>query len=541
MAAPTMGDPQSVPQTPPPPPPRLLRYAGAGAAAISLLVFAPHVRGDFVWDDLNLIQQNPDLQPGGSLGHLITSPIEPGASVYRPLSMATFWIQAQLTGLSVPGLRLANVALHAGVAVALVALLLRLGVSTLAALLAAAVFLVHPSITEPVMWLNGRHDTLGALLALGALLLWIPRAGEVPSPRRTAGAAALAALALLCKETYVVLPLLAALDEARRAVAARPASDRLRGLALIAAPVPAYFLLRAALDIPGGGLAGVSIPALLQAWGTVLGRYALQILGLSNGPTVETFVPWPPLRAALVLALVAGGAVALAVAFRRGARDAGLALLGLAWFALSFLPAALAIAIAGQYANRYAYFPLIGAILALAAGLDRALPLVSSGTIRKAAATAAALLVTWLGFRTSAQAARWAHEETLFVADVLRLPGDGRPLFHLAVDVQRRQGCGEALALFGRATQLAPDYVRAWHNLAGCLIRQGRFAEAVEPARRAVALDPSSARRHYNLGVALGGSGDAAGAMASFEWAVKLDPGYAPARRELERLRAGGR
>jgi hypothetical protein len=501
-----------------------------------------------VWDDLNLIQQNADLQPGGSFGHLITSPIEPGASIYRPLSMATFWIQARLTGLEVTGLRLANIALHAGVVVAFFALLRRLGVTTVAAVVAAAVFLVHPSVTEPVMWLNGRHDTLGALFALGALLLWIPREdGKDPSPlvvRWTRGADALAFLAILCKETYVVVPVLAALDEARRAVlaGARPSLDRFRGLALmVAAPVPVYFLVRAAFGIPGGGLAGVSVPALLRAWGTVLGRYTLQIVGLSNGPTVETFVPWSPLHATLVLGLVAGGAILLARAFRRGARDAGLALLGLAWFALSFLPAALAIAIAGQYANRYAYFPLCGATIVLAAGLDRVLPLVSTPGMRKAAATAAGLLVFGLAVRTSAEAAHWKDESTLFVSDVIRLPGDGRALFHLAVDVQRREGCGEAVALFGRATQLAPDYVRAWHNFAGCLIRQGRFAEAVEPARRAVALDPENARRHYNLGVALGGSGDAAEAAASFERAAKLDPGYAPARRELERLRAGGR
>jgi hypothetical protein len=522
-----------------PPSPRLFLYAGAGAAAMALLVFGPHLRGDFVWDDVNLVQQNPDLQRPGHLGHLLTSPISPDAAIYRPFTMATFWIQARLAGLTVPSLRAVNVLLHAGVGVALLALLRRLGVSTVAALFGAAVFLVHPSVTESVMWLNGRHDTLGALLALGALLSWIPREGDEGSGRRTAGAASLAALALLCKESFVVLPLLAAIDEARRAVVARarPRAARLLGLAVIAAPVPAYFLLRRALGIPGADLAGVTIPGLVQAWGTVLGRYTLQILGFSNGPTVETFVPWAPSHAALVLGLVAGAVLALAVVFGRGAPRAGLALLGLLWFALSFLPTTLAIALAGVYANRYAYFPLLGVTVALASGLDWALPLLSTRAIRLGAATAVGLLVTLLGFLTSAEATHWEDEVTLFGSDVIRLPADGGALFQLAATIMKRRGCGEAVGLFGRVTQLAPDHGRAWHNLAGCLIRLGRFAEAVEPARRAVALDPDNARRHYNLGEAQAGSGDTEGAAASFERAVALDPGYAPARRELSRLR----
>ncbi len=513
--------------------------AGAGAAAIAALVFGPHLHGDFVWDDAALLAKNPDLQLPGHLAHLLTSPIEPGASVYRPLTMATFWIQARLSGVDVPSFRAVGIALHAGVALALLALLRRLGVATLAALAAAGNLLVHPSVTEPVMWLDGRHDTLGALLALAALLAWIPAEGAAPTPARRAASVALTALSVLCKEVFVVVPLLLALDGVRRAVGARarPPGVDLAWLAAPAAAVAACFGLRAALGIPGGGLAGASPVAFVQTWGIVIDHYAVQLVSLGNGPTVETFVDLGPGRAAAAIAILAAALAGLVALARRGSRAAGVAALGLAWFAIALAPAAIAIPIAGQYANRYAYFPWAGLAVALAAGLDGLLARDASPTRARAVAGGAAFACAVLAFRTSAEAALWRDEASLFGADVQRLPGDGRALFHFAVDVQRREGCAAALPLFARAAELAPGYVRAWHNLAGCLVRERRFAEAVGPARRAVALDPGTPRRHYNLGLALAGAGDPAGAEACFARAVALDPGYAPAQKELLEVR----
>jgi tetratricopeptide (TPR) repeat protein len=513
---------------------RFWAAAAVGGALLAAATFGPHLPGEFVWDDVALLQKNPDLTGSGGFVHLVTSPIEPGASVYRPLSMATFWLEARAGGLTVAGGRALNVALHVAVAVAVLALLRRLGVKPVACVLTAALFLVHPSVTEPVMWLNGRHDTLGALLALGAMLLVVPRA----SPARLAGAASLGAMALLCKESFVVLPVLLLLEHARRLLAprsARPTLADAREVGCMAVPVAAIAAVRASLGILGG-IGGLAVLGLLSAWATVVAHYGWQLLALGNGATVQTFAPASAGAVVAVLAVVAAALGVLVALARRGSRQAGLAALGVAWFVVALAPAAYAIAVAGQFANRYAYFPWVGLVLALAAGLDRLEEALPSDAARRAVPSAVALLALVLAFRTSDFAAAWRDEASLFGADVERYPSDGRALFHFAVDEQRRKGCGPALPLFVRATQLAPDYVRAWHNVAGCLLRLGRHADAIEPARRAVELDPTNPRRHYNLGLALAGAGDTTAARASFERALAIDPAFMPARQELEAM-----
>ena len=505
--------------------------AAAGALAIAAVVFGPHLGGDPFGTTPRSSRRTPTSCKNAASG--TCSRAHRARRLGLPAALhGHLWAQARVAGIGVPGMRAVNVAIHAAVAVALAVLMRRLGVGALAALAGPAIFLVHPSVTEPVMWLDGRHDTLGALFAIGALLLWIPRDGEA-SPRRRAFAALLTAAAVLCKEVFVVVPLLLALDEARRAVdgGRRPATAELAWLAAPAAAVAACFGIRSALGIPGTP-SGLSAGELMRAWGTLLERDALQLLALGNGPTVETYVPLGTAHAAGVVVALAAVLAGLAHLARRGSRRAGIAALGIAWFALPLAPAAVAVAIAGQHANRYVYFPWAGLALALAPGLDRLAALLASPRARLAAAGAGVL--PGLAVRTSEEAARWHDEASLFGADVARLPGDGRASSTSRPTCSAGSGRPAALPMFARASELSPGYVRAFHNVAGCLLRAGRFADAVPPARRAVKLDPDNPRRRYNLGLALAGAGDTGAARAELERAVALDPGYAAARRELE-------
>jgi Flp pilus assembly protein TadD len=82
-------------------------------------------------------------------------------------------------------------------------------------------------------------------------------------------------------------------------------------------------------------------------------------------------------------------------------------------------------------------------------------------------------------------------------------------------------GCHEALPLFLRATELAPDYARAWHKATRCLIELGRYSAALPYARRALELAPHDPRQHHNLGVVLGRTGDSEGARYHLKRGLK--------------------
>ena len=91
----------------------------------------------------------------------------------------------------------------------------------------------------------------------------------------------------------------------------------------------------------------------------------------------------------------------------------------------------------------------------------------------------------------------------------------------------------DAVAAYGRATELRPDYAGAFSNLSVALGEIGRTADAVAAGRRAVALAPGVAAFHSHLGVALMAVRDNAGAVAALDEAVCLAPEDAGVRNNL--------
>ena len=131
------------------------------------LAYQPAWQGGFLWDDNLHLVDNPVLKPGG-LAKIWT----PGGYVsYWPLTFTAYWLQFMLWGLSPLGYHLVNIALHA-VAVLLVwRLLLRLHVP--GAMLAAAIFALHPVSVETVAWISQLKGILALLLGLVSMLCFL--------------------------------------------------------------------------------------------------------------------------------------------------------------------------------------------------------------------------------------------------------------------------------------------------------------------------------------------------------------------------------
>jgi tetratricopeptide (TPR) repeat protein len=523
---------------------RLLELGrGHGLAVLALLLllaltFGGRLGGEFVWDDVALVQHNRALVEPGGLRLLLTRDLWGSAGqartqLYHPLPMLTFWLQAQLHGLSLPWLRLVNVLLHAACTLSLLAVMRRCQLPRPSTWLACLIFLLHPLVTEPVMWLTGRHDTLAALLTLLALLAF----PEPLAPRRglrLLGCSLCCAGAFASKEPYVVAPVLVA---AFSLLERGPDESWRRLLASWLGPfagVLAVLLLRRALGIPSGSdQLGASLAAHLLSYAGIVQHYALLALSLDQAATIASVRPISSLTAALWLC---GPAVALLLLWRvRPAREARVALLGLVWFLLALAPHVVSLPILGIWGNRYGYFPLMGLTLVLAAGLSLN-ESVRSGLVRggvRIVVAASALMALLL---TRQAAANFRDDLALYAASAEASPDDGRALYHLAHAVRKRRGCAGATALLARAVELEPGYARAQRNLAGCLLELGQPRRALAPARRAVELEPRVASHHYNLGAALLGSGQRGPALRELERALELEPGHALARRLVASL-----
>jgi hypothetical protein len=529
---------------------RLLDRPGTSLAAFLIVAavllgasFGPRLRGEFVWDDIYLVEGNQAIFRADGwrvlLLHDLWGPVTGKPSqLYHPVPMLSLWLQGISHTGSLVGLRLANLVLHGLCAGLLWLFIVRRGVGRAAALAAAAVFLVHPSVTEPVMWITGRHDTLGMAFILAAMLLWQVAGRGIWLRSSLAGLAT--AMAFLCKEQFVVLPVLLFVYTV---VGTRGRADCLPGLRrwlvllLPCAGIAAVLLWRAHLGIRLGSdaLARGSV-RLLVCYASTIWHYGVQLVSFGNSATLDQFIPLGPWAAMGVLVILVALLAVLAWAWWREPSRFALPLLGVSWFCLALVPLVAAVPQIGFYGNRYAYFPL-GGLTVAAVGLLEPLAGRARGRLSRLWLAAGVALPAMLVLSTSSEAANWRSDLSLYQADLLRDPDNGIAHYHYGYAVLRRRGCGEALPIFLAATRLAPGYGRGWHNVAGCLEDLGRAAEAVEPAQRAVELEPDSARNQYNLAVALAARGDGSGATRALERCLTLEPSFKPAQELLAGLR----
>ena len=168
--------------------------------AVVASLYANTLFHGFVFDDVTLIQQNPDvieLNWGKILGR----------SGYRPIRTFTYALNSALGGMNPFGYHVFNVLLHAANSL-LVFLFLRsiqgrIDVSFLGAML----FAVHPVQTASVAYISGRKDLLAAFFVLLALLSYNKWRRQGGWQGLTLTGSALL-LAILSKEVAAVFPVL---------------------------------------------------------------------------------------------------------------------------------------------------------------------------------------------------------------------------------------------------------------------------------------------------------------------------------------------
>src|SRR4029078_12261835 len=138
-----------------------------GLALVSLLTivaYLPALTGGVLWNDGAHLTR-PELQSWGGLARIWTDPV--ATQQYYPLLHSAFWFEHKLWGDAVLGYRLLNV-LWDLLAVLLVYFILK-KLKIPGALLAAALFALHPVMVESVAWIAEQKNTLPAGVYLSAM------------------------------------------------------------------------------------------------------------------------------------------------------------------------------------------------------------------------------------------------------------------------------------------------------------------------------------------------------------------------------------
>ena len=187
-------------------------YALTVAAALLVFwAYAPAAHGPFLFDDTVL----PFALPG------FDAPLRSWIQGVRPFLMATYWLNARLSGEDPFFYHVFNVILHC-ITSGLVFVIVRRLVQwsgrqpawcNLLAGLAAAVFLLHPVQAETVAYLAGRSEALSVMLLMAAYTVFLYRPAAVISWGTVATLVTLFLAALLSKEHTIVLPALLLLTD----------------------------------------------------------------------------------------------------------------------------------------------------------------------------------------------------------------------------------------------------------------------------------------------------------------------------------------
>jgi tetratricopeptide (TPR) repeat protein len=502
----------------------LARYLRRPAAVLGLLAVATGVLYSgslyfgFVWDDIPQIVNSPIVRSWANLPRAFSSDLWYHVArhqvYYRPLFVVWSMLNYSLFGLRPWGWHLGAIVAHVAAVAAVFWLARKLKLEYWTAVLAAALFALHPIHIEPVAWVSAASDTMVTLFVALAFCFFLN--GRARCANRIlwqAGSWVLLACALLTKEMAVAFAGLVAVyawlyPEGKAAPWRRRATSALWEVLPYVAITAAYVFVRShalaratgQFDAQHGLLDMFRTLPLVLALDLRQMIVPLGLTGLYYTPYVTAMSAGRVLLPAVGLAAVAG----LLWHWNRQERDNTVAFAAL-WMLVGLAPALYLRNFGnGDFVrDRYLYLPSIGFVILLALAV-RKLP----AWRRWNAATmqGCAVLALCLAYVTAsvAQQVYWASELLVWTRGQELYPGNPYALVGLAAEYSERGAYDRAIELAETAVREHPDYGYGTLALAESYVRAGRFGEGRKWLDRFLAATPGYASTETGMSVLAG-------------------------------------
>lgn len=509
---------------------------------LTIVAYRPAQNAPYIYDDFSAIVENPSIRTLWPLGESLSAPTQTPLAG-RPVANFSFAITRILEGESAPDQRLFNLGIHLACGVLVFSLIRRImsegasGVvatwrgSCVAAVI-AGLWMVHPLISETVIYVVQRTELLFAFFLLATLYCAMRGFDSSHGRLWSVVAVTCCALGMASKEVMAVGPLLVLLfDRTFLSGAFGTALKRRPGL---------YAGLAATWAVL---IALMSRQPRSDSVGIEHGLSSLDYLSTQAGVIAHylrlSFVPYPLsiayddwriatspgdvlLPGLLVIALLAATVWLLI-------RKPVLGFCG-AWFFLILAPTSSFVPIVPEVAaERRMYLPLLAPITLVAAGLGRWAIRRSSVTARRilgGAGIGATLLAAWA---THVRAGDYATEESIWRATVQVRPASRAARMNLGNVLLQEGRSDEAIEQYRIAVEADDDDSQAHYNLANALVAAGRNNEAIASFQEAIRVDPKNANAHHNCGIALCNLGRTDEGIAQYREALTLDPNLAAA------------
>ncbi|MBI2487789.1 MAG: hypothetical protein HYW01_12775, partial [Deltaproteobacteria bacterium] len=483
---------------------------------ISFAVFVPSLKNDFVWDDVEAIQENYNSFRTLNITSLVIPRDKKHKRVgyYRPVVFSSMFVDRTMWGLSPFGFHLTNLIFHSVSTVLFYLLALFLlgefkverkeGIAFLSSLF----FAFHPMHVESVAWIAGRTDVLCGLFFFLASIFYILSYRKLWFLFLSAVSFF---LSLLSKEVAIAFPITALVfDIASGRYKSRGNIIKYAACAIL---VLIYLYLR--------GRAFIIIPKLTderiqqavsqgsEIWGVlkvILSSYLFYIKELVFPFNFNAFIGTVPGGSFYLLSSVVVIFLLCVISFVSIRRKVGIAAFCIFWVLITVGPACI-IAIsrfaATPLAERYLYIPSAGYCLLVGYLI---LKMGKAMKVQKIAWGIGFLIIISYLFFTVDRQGVWRNNLALWEDSSKKSPNQFLPHLNYGAALKEVGRNDEAIREFQvildpRVTSTKRQKARASGNIGIIYGLEGDFTTAEEWLLKSINYDPRYGRPYYHLGL----------------------------------------
>jgi len=519
---------------------RDLLFRAAVIVLAALWIYSPAYHGDWLWDDDQLLTQNPVVQ-SGTLQGLARLWFHPAGADFFPLSYTALWAQWPFFKLESTGYHVTTIVLHIAGSLLVWALLARMRVP--GAWLSGLLFAVHPVCVESVAWVSETKNTLSLPLCLLSCLCWVIQDDERERPARRIRSYWLSLLlfllAMFAKTSMVALPIVLLLHAWWRRGTITP-WDVVRTfpfflISLVLGLITVRYQWTGAIGaekiLVGGpasriATAGMAILFYLKQIVWPLNLLPIYPRWDVDPPKVWQFLAWPVIAAGAAWIWSNRGTAARPEWGRH-------CILGLGFFLLMVAPVLGFVTISYMritwVADHFIYLPMIGVIALIGAAAatwyeradERADDQIFSKSLILAGGTIAVCVFGCMSFL---YAHVWSNEDALWTHTLRFNPDAWQAHNRLGAWKFTRGDIDAGFHHFTESTRLRPDLGETHNNLGTALMAKGRLDEAIGAFTEACRLTPQVNAMQLNLANALFQAGRFAESSERFRILLKRSP-----------------
>ena len=469
------------------------------------IAFLPSLQNEITnWDDTVYVTENPMIFKLGTenLKAIFSEPI---AGNYHPITMLSFAINYQLSGVEAFGYHLVNLLLHllnVGLVFHFVWLLSK--GKKWVAFTTAILFGIHPMHVESVAWIAERKDVLYACFFLLGLIFYM-RYRVKKTPRLYAFTFLWFVLSVLSKPAAVIFPLVLILLDYWRFEQSSSPRKRWNWQKILLPKIP-FFIVSLIMGFvtlqtqSESAIAELGTFTFFQKTLFVCYGIVMYLVKSLLPFQLAAFYPYPLLENTLpvVYYLMPIAVFCLVAGIWFSKKYTKIVALGMAFFFINIVLVLQFISVGGAImADRYTYIPYIGIFIILGYGFDK---LIRKSSSKNIVAVIAALYFIGLTFQTFQRTKVWQNDETIWTDVLQKYPHATVALNNRAAYFHNQNQFEAALKDFNAALQLNPKYFDALIGRGNLYQKLGEADKALADAQLAISIDSNDERPYVNIG-----------------------------------------